>query len=207
MTQLADALAYLHAHGVVHRDVKAENVLLHSSSVHAPLLLADFGFAKRLPWTKGTTCGTPAYMAPEVLLGHAYDAAVDCWSLGVILYMLLSGQPPFPGSNHADICQRVVQAHVSMDHPNWATVGDDAKALVLALLTKDPATRLTAAQVQDHRWMHAEANDAVTRDRRLTDAPSVCSTCRPSELTDDEDDDDDNVDAALERELAAPIDI
>ncbi|KAF0694278.1 hypothetical protein As57867_014770, partial [Aphanomyces stellatus] len=96
MTQLADALAYLHAHGVVHRDVKAENVLLHSSSVHAPLLLADFGFAKRLPWTKGTTCGTPAYMAPEVLLGHAYDAAVDCWSLGVILYMLLSGQPPFP---------------------------------------------------------------------------------------------------------------
>ena len=99
---LASAIAYLHSIGVVHRDLKPENILYSSPHPDAVIKVTDFGLAKRSERDKGymtTACGTPGYVAPEVLKGEPYDKSVDLWSLGVILYILLCGFPPFYSEN------------------------------------------------------------------------------------------------------------
>ncbi|KAG9401031.1 hypothetical protein AC1031_009783 [Aphanomyces cochlioides] len=196
MHQLTSALAYLHAHGIVHRDVKPDNILLYTSSPQSPILLADFGFAKRMSGEmKGTSCGTPSYMAPEVLLGHAYGSAVDCWALGVVLFILLSGKAPFPGKNHADICRRVVEANVNMDHPNWNNVSAAGKALVRALLVVSPQERLTAAQVLQDPWMLDTTEDGGNLDAALDSMRTLSVESMSLELNDEE------VAMALDEEL------
>ncbi|CAH0375498.1 unnamed protein product [Pelagomonas calceolata] len=92
---LLDALAYLHHRGIVHRDLKPENLLLKSPFNDFDIKLADFGFAKKVEGKSlDTQCGTPGYVAPEILKGKKYGTAVDMWSCGVIVYILLGGYPP-----------------------------------------------------------------------------------------------------------------
>ncbi|EQC28247.1 CAMK protein kinase [Saprolegnia diclina VS20] len=154
LLKLAHAVAYIHAQNIMHRDIKPENVLLFSSAPGAEIMLADFGFARMsLGNHLGTACGTPEYIAPEVVKGIKYGIAVDCWSLGVLLFILLSGQPPFPGHNHADILARVAVGAYSMDAAPWVQVSNAAKALVRRLLTVDPSQRLTADALLHDPWM------------------------------------------------------
>ncbi|CAI5739403.1 unnamed protein product [Hyaloperonospora brassicae] len=154
MRKLASAIDYLHSRGIVHRDLKPENILLKTSAPGAEVMIADFGFAKSMNGSRrGTACGTPGYVAPEVVQGEPYGAQVDCWSLGVILFILLCGYPPFPGANHATVLDKVVKADYEFESPYWDKVSDEAKDLVSELLSVDRTKRLDALGVLAHPWM------------------------------------------------------
>ncbi|TDH74351.1 hypothetical protein CCR75_001448 [Bremia lactucae] len=154
MRKLASAIDYLHSRGIVHRDLKPENILLKTSAPGAEIMIADFGFARSMNGSRrGTACGTPGYVAPEVVRGEPYGAEVDCWSLGVILYILLCGYPPFPGANHATVLDKVVKAEYTFEVPYWDGVSDEAKDLVMELLTVDRTKRLNASGILAHPWM------------------------------------------------------
>ncbi|TYZ62189.1 hypothetical protein PybrP1_004941 [[Pythium] brassicae (nom. inval.)] len=115
-----------------------------------------------------------------VVQGQPYGAAVDCWSLGVILFILLCGYPPFPGSNHAAILSKVVSADFEFESPFWDHVSADAKDLVAKLLTVDPAQRLAAAGILSHPWMR---DGDAAREQKATALPRVASTdLRPALL-------------------------
>lgn len=154
MRKLASAIRYLHARGIVHRDLKPENILLKSSAPGAEVMIADFGFARSMSGSRrGTACGTPGYVAPEVVQGLPYGAEVDCWSLGVILFILLCGYPPFPGANHAAILAKVVHADYAFTSPAWDHVSAEAKDLVTKLLNVNREQRLSAEGILSHPWM------------------------------------------------------
>ncbi|CAI7915829.1 unnamed protein product [Closterium sp. NIES-54] len=153
--QVASAVAHCHSRGVLHRDLKPENILL-TRDASAPLTtkLADFGLA--VPLQSGDramgVAGSPFYMAPEVLLGE-YALEADVWSLGVILYILLCGAPPFWGPTDKDVFVEVLKGLVDLSGEEWAGVSEEAKRLVLCLLQRDPQRRPTATQILFHPWI------------------------------------------------------
>ena len=112
---LLDALAYLHHRHIVHRDLKPENLLLKSPYNDFDIKLADFGFAKKVNGKSlDTQCGTPGYVAPEILKGAKYGTEVDMWSCGVIVYILLGGYPPFHDDNHAILYRKIKAADYTL---------------------------------------------------------------------------------------------
>ena len=158
MSQLCQALDYLHTKKIVHRDLKPENLLYASPADDANLKVADFGLARML--TAGdmmkTACGTPGYVAPEILKNKGYDSgAVDMWSAGVILYILLCGFPPFYEEELPALFDQILHARYDFPSPWWDNISADGKDLVKKLLELDVKKRLTAAQVLAHPWMGA----------------------------------------------------
>lgn len=160
VNKLTETVKYLHSNGVVHRDLKPSNILYaDDSGKPAALRIADFGFAKQLTAENGmlmTPCYTANFVAPEVLKKQGYDKACDIWSLGILLYTMLAGFPPF--ANQAsdtpeEILARIEEGVVKFDHVNWRHVSDDAKNLILAMLHKVPDARLNAEEVLQHQWM------------------------------------------------------
>lgn len=177
MGKLASAIQYIHSRGIVHRDLKPENILLKTSAPGAEVMIADFGFARSMTGSRrGTACGTPGYVAPEVVQGRPYGSEVDCWSLGVILFILLCGYPPFPGSNHAAILDKVVNADFEFEAPFWDHVSDEAKDLVQRLLTVDPEKRLAASEILTHAWMNPPTASVPENGEEKSPLKRVCST-------------------------------
>uniref|UniRef100_A0A7S3EVM3 Protein kinase domain-containing protein n=1 Tax=Haptolina ericina TaxID=156174 RepID=A0A7S3EVM3_9EUKA len=166
MYQLCDALKYMHApeRNVVHRDLKPENILLESDSEDADIKVADFGLA-RVVSNKDmmkTACGTPGYVAPEVLQNKGYTGgAVDCWSVGVILYILLCGFPPFYEEELPALFDQILKARYDFPSPWWDPISKEAKDLVKGLLTVDPKKRLTAEQVIQSSWVSGNTASAT----------------------------------------------
>ncbi|RZS01677.1 hypothetical protein BHM03_00031582 [Ensete ventricosum] len=176
---LMEVVVFCHDKGVVHRDLKPENILMATNSLSSPIKLADFGLATYIKpgisvilsslkvsslyplliWdVKSTgeslsgTVGSPFYIAPEVLTG-GYNEAADVWSAGVILYILLSGMPPFWGKTKSKIFESVRSAELRFPSDPWRSVSDSAKELIRGMLCRDPAQRLTAKQViAGWRW-------------------------------------------------------
>jgi serine/threonine protein kinase len=164
MSQLCQALDYLHTKKIVHRDLKPENLLYASPADDANLKVADFGLARML--TAGdmmkTACGTPGYVAPEILKNKGYDSgAVDMWSAGVILYILLCGFPPFYEEELPALFDQILHARYDFPSPWWDNISADGKDLVKKLLELDVKKRLTAAQVLAHPWMGAAPTVAL----------------------------------------------
>lgn len=145
---------YCHDNGIVHRDLKPENILLATKASSSPIKLADFGLATYIKPGQSLcgTVGSPFYIAPEVLAG-GYNQAADVWSAGVILYILLSGMPPFWGKTKSRIFDSVRAANLRFPSDHWDHISASAKDLITSMLCTDPAKRLTAAQVLDHSWM------------------------------------------------------
>lgn len=138
-----------------YRDLKPENILYSSTEETALLKIADFGLATLLRPNQmmNVACGTPGYVAPEILRGVAYGKEVDMWSIGVILYILLCGFPPFYDDNNKKLFALIINANYSFPDPYWTNISASGKDLVSKLLVVDPAKRLTAEATLSHPWM------------------------------------------------------
>lgn len=144
----------MHQYGIVHRDIKLENIMMNNSSDLAVPKLVDFGLAKIIgPSEKADEpFGTLGYVAPEVLKKEPYSFSCDLWSLGCIAYALLSGSLPFDCETQEETIKMTLQGPLEFDLPIWDTVSDTAKDLITGLLMKDPAKRLTLDRVLAHPW-------------------------------------------------------
>ncbi|GLU21034.1 hypothetical protein SLE2022_371990 [Rubroshorea leprosula] len=151
---LMQVVLYCHEIGVVHRDLKPENILLATKASLSQIKLADFGLATYIKPGQSLlgTVGSPFYIAPEVLAG-GYNQAADVWSAGVILYILLSGTPPFWGKTKSRIFDAVRAAALRFPSNPWDHISESARNLVRGMLNTDPSQRFTAQQVLDHSWM------------------------------------------------------
>lgn len=150
MLQLLSAINFLHQRGVVHRDIKTENVVLvgHGDEIR----LVDFGLAA-VEWDTEVMqmrCGSPGYVAPEVLCGERYGRSVDCFSLGVLMYILLVGYGPFRGHTVEVMLSKNLKCRVN--YKKLAHVSAEGTDLVKGLLQADPANRISAGQALDHPW-------------------------------------------------------
>lgn len=154
---VTDAVSYLHEHNIVHRDIKAENLLFRSNDSDE-LVLADFGLSKLLGQSNfealKTMCGTPGYMAPEVILKTGHGKAVDMWSVGVLTYFLLCGYTPFDAPSHGEEVQKILNNTFSFaPEEYWAGVSEQATDFIQKLLVIDPHARMTAKQALKHPWL------------------------------------------------------
>jgi serine/threonine-protein kinase ULK/ATG1 len=141
--QLVSGLQHGRKFNLLHRDLKPQNLLLHVDDQGRTILkIADFGFAKVGPKetdVANTMCGSPLYMAPEILLSKAYDAKVDLWSLGAIIYEMLARSPPFRASNIMELLRNIQEKPLAFP----STFPPDAVDLLKKLLVVDPANRCT----------------------------------------------------------------
>eukprot|EP00873_Tetraselmis_striata_P034214 jgi/Tetstr1/454478/TSEL_041378.t1 len=169
MRQLLEAVQYMHTQSVVHRDLKVENLVLQDASDLSSIKIIDFGFACRAQSEARSPrmarcCGSPAFVAPEVIRaaraegrGGYYGKKCDVWSLGVILFAMLSGYLPFDGLSVHDILKRVLSADTKFDvDPVWGLISSEAKDLVTRLLKADPTERLTVDDALRHEWLSSE---------------------------------------------------
>lgn len=178
---IAGAVKYLHEKNIVHRDLKPENILLTSKNLDDMMpKLADFGLARMNMKTKDckTFCGTPHYFAPEVIntfrdrdTGHAagYGKQVDMWSLGVILYIMLSGTPPFEEDG---LYEQILEGRYEFDVQEWTQVSPEAKELVRQLMTVNPKGRLTIQQTLAHKWFTLDQTSPPENDKIASEGGS-----------------------------------
>ena len=168
--QLFDAMAYCHRRKIAHRDLKPENLLLVSNDDDANVKICDFGFAKQCPPEGLTTlCGTPSYVAPEIITcvegTGPYDFQCDQWSLGVICYILLSGYCPFGDGSDERAVYRLVKAGEFEFHAEyWDPVSNHAKDFISRLLTVNPDKRMTATEAVKHPWLTADETTLMHQD-------------------------------------------
>ena len=152
---VVSAIKYCHDKNVVHRDLKPENLILKSKTNDSDIKIADFGFAIKARGDKSlrTQCGTPGYVAPEILEHEPYGKAVDMWSIGVITYILLGGYPPFYDENQSKLFKKIKKAEYQFHPENWNNISKEAMSFISGLLCLDASKRLSADQALDHPWL------------------------------------------------------
>jgi serine/threonine protein kinase len=153
--QMVNALLYLDKHKIMHRDIKPKNILL--SNNYTSLKLCDFGFAKTINNKKmSTICGSPLYMAPEILNDKTYNDSIDIWAIGIILYELLFGNHPFYKSkNLVDLRDDILNTNINIPPTNLKIrykLNADCIALVKSLLNKNDNTRIKINDINNHSW-------------------------------------------------------
>ena len=169
--QILEAVHHCHVNSIVHRDLKPENLLLASKKSNARVKLADFGLAIEVNGNQQTWfgfAGTPGYLSPEVLRKEPYGKPVDIWACGVILYILLVGYPPFWSEDQQQLYAQIKAAAFDFPSPEWDTVTDDAKDLIVKLLSIDPRKRFTSDQALAHPWISQRDRYASTFHRQET---------------------------------------
>lgn len=154
--KIARAIAFCHARGIVHRDIKPENILLQvdPNGIVEPKL-ADFGLARILtPGEEATGfAGSAFYVAPEVVLDRGSTSATDIWSLGVVIYVMISGCLPFWGTNMAETFSSICSAPINTTSGPWVSISSSAKDLVRRMLCRDPSKRPHVLEVLNHDWL------------------------------------------------------
>ena len=178
--EIMSAVAYCHEKGIVHRDLKLENILFASESPDSPVKIIDFGFSvllgknnlnkdknnndngnnlKKFGFKRmKSKVGTLYYISPEIIKGN-YDEKCDIWACGVILYILLCGYPPFTGSNDKEVYNIITQVKYDFNQPTWKNVSKYAKDLIKNMLTL-AKNRYTAKQVLNSKWLEIKLKDA-----------------------------------------------
>ncbi|KAI8638749.1 kinase-like domain-containing protein [Parasitella parasitica] len=148
-------LEYLHQNNIVHRDMKPENLLFKTGESDADLVICDFGIAKVNPQASAleTVCGSPGYVAPEVLAQKGYGPPIDMWAVGVITYTLLCGYQPFQAEDQVELIDEITHARYDFHERYWRNISVEAKDFIRCLLTLDTEKRLTASAAIKHKWM------------------------------------------------------
>ncbi|KAF7831285.1 calcium-dependent protein kinase 2-like [Senna tora] len=157
--QIVNVVHICHFMGVMHRDLKPENFLLSSKDENALLKATDFGLSVFIEEGKvyRDIVGSAYYVAPEVLR-RRYGKEIDIWSAGVILYILLSGVPPFWAETEKGIFDSILQGDIDFESQPWPSISTSAKDLVSKMLIQDPKKRITSAQVLEHPWIREDGN-------------------------------------------------
>lgn len=158
---LASALKYLHSLNIVHRDIKPENLLVcEYPDGTKSLKLGDFGLAIVVEGPLYTVCGTPTYVAPEIIAETGYGLKVDIWAAGVITYILLCGFPPFRSENNLqeDLFDQILVGKLEFPSPYWDNITDCAKELIVLMLQVNVEARYTADQILSHPWVSDDAS-------------------------------------------------
>ncbi|KAL9101130.1 MAG: hypothetical protein Q9163_003574 [Psora crenata] len=210
LKQLANAMDFLRSKNFIHRDVKPQNLLLDPSphyyatvkpAVHPfmaherslvpnvgvetlpTLKIADFGFARSLPSTSlaETLCGSPLYMAPEILRYEKYDARVDLWSIGTVLYEMLVGKPPFKASNHVELLRRIERGEDKIKFPEEIYISNSLKKMVRGLLKRHPGERMSFQDFFNNTVIKDEIPGLTDGDRALQ-LPRPEPTPQPSHV-------------------------
>ncbi|XP_025047040.1 ribosomal protein S6 kinase alpha-5 isoform X2 [Alligator sinensis] len=163
MRKLVSAVSHMHDVGVVHRDLKPENLLFTDESDNSEIKIIDFGFARLKPPDNQplkTPCFTLHYAAPELFNHSGYDESCDLWSLGVILYTMLSGQVPFQSQDKSltctsalEIMKKIKKGEFSFEGEAWKNVSQEAKDLIQGLLTVDPNKRIKMSSLRYNEWL------------------------------------------------------
>ncbi|XP_071971159.1 death-associated protein kinase 2-like isoform X2 [Engystomops pustulosus] len=156
LEQILKGVAYMHSKNIAHFDLKPENIMLLEKDVpHPRIKIIDFGLAQKIE--EGTVfkslCGTPQYIAPEVINYEPLGPSTDMWSIGVITYILLSGLSPFQGETDPETLSNVVSGNYEFDHRYFKDTSDMAKEFIQQLLVKDPRDRMTAVECLIHPWI------------------------------------------------------
>ncbi|XP_075067499.1 serine/threonine-protein kinase H2 [Mixophyes fleayi] len=161
LQMVLDGINYLHGLGITHRDLKPENLLYYHPGADSKILVTDFGLAnsgnKGGDWSMRTICGTPEYIAPEIILRKPYSNAVDMWALGVITYILLSGSMPFEDENRTRLYRMILKGKYSYLSDPWPNVSNLAKDFIDRLLTVDSGDRLSSSDATQHQWIKSMA--------------------------------------------------
>merc|ERR1711920_129504 len=160
--QILKVVAQCHLKGIIHRDLKPENFLFkHKSNKveESDLKATDFGLSDFFSEGQvfNEVVGSAYYVAPEVLR-RRYGPSADVWSVGVIVYILLSGQPPFWGQTETAIFNEILKGRVNFSNPPWPRISPSAKNLISRMLTMDARARITAAQALAHPWVRTDGN-------------------------------------------------
>jgi len=151
--EIVSALSYLHNINIAYRDLKPENILLDREG-HT--IITDFGFSKMMTGPSWTMCGTPEYLAPEILQGKSHNKAVDWWSLGILMYEMLIGQPPFIDSSLMGLYEKIIACNIDWKE-HLANIDDNTKDFIQKLLQTDEKLRLGSGcggprEIQDHKY-------------------------------------------------------
>lgn len=162
--QLVGALSFIHERGIVHRDLKLENLLLKKKG-ELDIKLADFGLAKLYSGQAlQTACGTPFYVAPDVLTGAGYGPEVDMWSVGVLTYVLLSGRLPFAADNDSELFKLIIAGKLVWKSPQFDKISVAAKDFISKLINTDPDSRMSAKKALEHPWLQEQASKEPTHE-------------------------------------------
>lgn len=163
--QMLEVVAECHLNGVIHRDLKPENFLFKGKSDDSPIKAIDFGLSEFFtPRTRfKDVVGSAYYVAPEVLRRN-YGPSADMWSIGVIMYILLSGQPPFWGPTESGIFSEIIRGKLNLNNPPWTKISESAKDIMVQMLCMDPKARITAGQALSHPWVRGEYASEVPLD-------------------------------------------
>ncbi|KAF9952579.1 hypothetical protein BGZ72_006116 [Mortierella alpina] len=172
---------YLHSMGIVHRDLKPENLLFYDKTENSRLMITDFGLSKVL--TSGndvlmTACGTPGYVAPEVLEEIGHGKPVDMWSVGVIAYTLLCGYTPFWGEDQPSLFENIISGEYQYEEEYWKDISPLAKSFIDSLLVTQASRRPTATQALSHPWFRAMLDQDLAAPASPSDSVNLLPAMR-----------------------------
>lgn len=148
---LLETLDYLHKKNIVHRDLKLENLMMVNEEDNE-IKLIDFGLAFNCSCVQGSKCGSPGYVAPEIMLSNCYNSKVDVFSAGVVLYLLLVGKHPFEGRND----RKIMENNIMVKYKISKKISMGAQDVVRLMLTQDPELRPSARELLQHPWISSE---------------------------------------------------
>ncbi|XP_014769309.1 serine/threonine-protein kinase H1 homolog [Octopus bimaculoides] len=178
-----EGVRYLHSLGITHRDLKPENLLYYHPGNDSKIMITDFGLSatRKGPdnWMN-TACGTPEYIAPEILARKPYTSQVDLWAVGVITFILLSGEMPFEEDNKTRLFRLILKAKYNYARELWKHVSNMAKDFIDRLLVLEPKERMTSSQAIAHAWLRSHGNQSSYRNLQHTNSSNSTQSSKSS---------------------------
>ncbi|KAL4168017.1 hypothetical protein KRP22_011424 [Phytophthora ramorum] len=205
LRELAKGMQCLWQHNLIHRDLKPQNLLLVEDSPTSALKIADFGFARHLASTSmaETLCGSPLYMAPEILRFQKYDAKADLWSVGTILFEMLAGRPPYGGANHVQLLANIERQPLRF--PPTLQLSRPCRHLLVALLQRKPALRLGFAEFFADQFVDLQPLPEQAEDAEATHRSSTLSTT--ASIREEEEEDEQGLQRSIRTGAGAEHDV